>query len=337
MTQYHDTDGSNLMKNSSAGRGLCALLTALGLLLTPGSPAAAADYPDRPISFIVTSGAGSAMDLAARSLTGGAEKHLGQAIVVENKVGGGGAVGVQYILSKPADGYTIGIASINPLIISYHTGTLAANPVNELSHIMRTTGYLFALAVRADAPWKSVEELIQYAKANPGKLSYTSSGVGSTGNLNMEEFALLAGIQVTHVPYKSGSESNTAVLGGHVHALSDAAWAPLVQAGRFRVLLIYANERSPRYPQVPVPRDVVSANVQPGYLLLIAPKDLPKPIVKRLHDAFRLALDEPAHKAVLDRFNLEPLYLNSEDSKKAVSDAMEPLGKLAAKLGLGKM
>ena len=325
------------MRKIKAGRGLCGLLAALGVFLLPGFAAIAADYPDRPISFVVTSGPGSAMDLVARSLTSGAEKQLGQAIVVENKVGGGGAVGVQYVLGKPADGYTIGIASINPLVISHFTGTPSAHPVNDISHIMRTTGYLFALAVRTDAPWKTIGELVQYASANPGKLSYTSSGVGSTGNLNMEEFALLAGIQVTHVPYKSGSESNTAVLGGHVDALSDAAWAPLVQAGKFRVLLIYANERSPRYPQVPVPRDVVAANVQPGYLLLIAPRDLPKPIMKKLHDAFRLAMNEPAHKAVLDKFNLEPLYLNSDDSRKAVAEAMEPLGKLAAKLGLGKM
>jgi len=325
------------MSKINVKQGLCGLLAALGLFMAPVAPAVAADYPDRPISFIVTTGPGSAMDLVARSLTSGAEKHLGQAIVVENKLGGGGVVGVQYIMGKPADGYTLGIASINPFIISHYTGTLGGHPVNDFSHIMRTTGYLFALAVRADAPWKNVEELIRYAKANPGKLSYTTSGVGTTGNLNMEEFALLAGMQVTHVPYKSGSESNTAVLGGHVDALSDAAWAPLVQAGKFRALLIYANERSPRYPQVPIPRDIVSADVQPGYLLLLAPKDVPRAIVKKLHDAFRLAMEEPAHKAVLEKFNLEPLYLSSEDSKKAVADAMLPLGKLVTKLGLGKM
>lgn len=325
------------MRKIKIRRGLCGLLIMLGFLMVPGSLSIAADYPDRPISFIVPYGPGSAIDLVARSLANGAEKHLGQAIVVENKVGGGGTAGVQYVLSKPADGYTVGIASVNPFVISHFTGTLGAHPVNDVSHIIRTTGYLMALAVRADAPWKTIGEFVEYAKANPGKVSYSSSGVVSTGNLNMEEFASLAGIQVTHVPYKSGSESNTALLGGHVNALADAAWAPLEQAGKFRALLIFANERSPRYPQIPVPKDVVAANVQPGYLFLLTSKDVPKPIIKKLHDAFKLAMNEPMYKGVLDKFNLEDLYLNSEDTKKAVSEAMEPLGKMVTRLGLGKM
>jgi tripartite-type tricarboxylate transporter receptor subunit TctC len=128
-----------------------------------------------------------------------------------------------------------------------------------------------------------------------------------------------------------------ALLGGHVDALSDAAWAPLEQAGKFRALLIYANERSSRYPRIPVPKDVVSANVQPAYLLLLASKNVPKPVIGKLHDAFKLALNTTTHKEVLDKFNMEPLYLDSEDCRKAVADSMEPLKKLATKLNLGKM
>ena len=317
--------------------GLCGLLTMLGLFLVPGSAAFAADFPDKPIRLIVPFGPGSGIDLVARALASGAEKQLGQAIVVENKSGGGGVVGVKYMLGKPGDGYTIAIVSLNPFIISHFTGTLAAHPLNDFSYIMRTVGYLFAIAVRADAPWKTIEELVQYAKANPGKLTYGSSGVGSTGNLNMEEFALSAGIKVTHVPYKSGNESNTALLGGYIDALSDAAWAPFEISGIFRVLLIYANDRSPRYLKVPVPKDVIGANVQPAYLFLVASKEVPKPVIKKLHDALKLAMNEPMYKSVPDKFNLEALYLNPEDSRKAAADAMEPLGKLVTKLGLGKM
>jgi tripartite-type tricarboxylate transporter receptor subunit TctC len=99
--------------------------------------------------------------------------------------------------------------------------------------------------------------------------------------------------------------------------------------------MLFANERSPKYPQVPVPRDVVSANVQPGYLLIVGPKDMPRPIVKRLHDAFRVAMSDPAYVSVLDKFNLENLYLNSDDTKKAVIESIEPLGKMVINLKIG--
>ena len=147
---------------------------------------------------------------------------------------------------------------------------------------------------------------------------------------------MLAKIQVTHVPYKSGNESNTALLGGHVEALSDAAWAPMVSAGKFRVLLIFANERIPRYPQVPIPRDIVSENVRPGYLLLFAPKGVPKPAVQKLHDGFKMSMNEPEYHNVLEKFNLTPLYLNSGDCEKAIREDIDPIGILVQKLGLQK-
>jgi tripartite-type tricarboxylate transporter receptor subunit TctC len=295
----------------------------------------AAEYPQKQINLVVPYGPGSAIDLVARSLAIGAEKSLGQTIVVENKVGAGGAIGAQYVMNRPADGYTIGLVSVNPFVISTLTKSLPGNPQTDFSYIIRTTGYLMALAVRSDSPLKNINDYVQFAKANPGKLTYSSSGLVSTGNLNMEEFASLAGIKVTHIPMKSGSESNTALLGGHVDSLADAAWAPFEKDGKFRPLMLFANERSPKYPQVPVPRDVVSANVQPGYLLIVGPKDMPRPIVKRLHDAFRAAMSDPAYVSVLDKFNLENLYLNSDDTKKAVMESIEPLGKMVINLKIG--
>lgn len=251
-----------------------------GLSLILAFPTMAAEFPTKPVTFIVPWGPGSAIDIVGRTLANGAKKYLGQPVIVENKAGGAGAVGAQYMLTKPPDGYTMGITSLNPFLISYHTGTLNHHPTDDFTHIMRVCGYLFAVAVRADSPWKNIQEFVQYARANPGKISYASSGVGSTGHINMEEFALLAKIQVTHVPYKSGHESNTALLGGHVEALSDAAWAPLVSAGKFRVLLIYANERSPGtprflFPEMSCPR--MSGRVISYYSL---PKGCPNPSSK---------------------------------------------------------
>ena len=322
---------SLLWQNRSIG-----ILIAFGLLSSLVFPAMAAEFPTKPVTFIVPWGPGSATDVVSRALAHGAKKYLGQPVIIENKTGGGGTAGTLYMLSKPPDGYTIGVTSLNPFLISYLTGTLIYHPANDYTHIMRVCGYLFAIVVRADSPWKNIQQFIQDAKANPGKISYSSSGVGTTGHINMEEFAQLAKIQLTHLPYKSGSESNTALLGGHVDALSDAAWAPLVSGGKFRVLLIYANERPLNYPNVPIPKDVVSENVRPGYILLFAPKGVAKPVVKQLHDSFKMVLNEPEYKAVLEKFNLSPLYLNSEDSQKAVQDDIAPIGGLVEKLGLIK-
>ncbi len=308
----------------------------LGVFLNFTLAAKASEFPTKPVTLIVPWGPGSATDVVSRALANGAKKYLGQNVLIENKTGGGGTAGTQYMLTKPPDGYGIGVTSLNPFLIAYLTGTLHHHPANDFTHILRVCGYLFAIAVRADAPWKNIQDFIQFARANPGKISYSSSGVGTTGHINMEEFAQLAKIQLTHVPYKSGSESNTALLGGHVDALSDAAWAPLTSAGKFRVLLIYANERSPRYPQVPIPKDVVGENVRPGYILLFAPKGVPRPVVMKLHDAFKMAMNEPEYHAVLERFNLTPLYLHSEDSQKAVQEDIAPIGKLVQKLGLQK-
>jgi len=318
----------NMKKLNCKSVIFCACLIASSFLQ-------AAEYPQKQINLVVPYGPGSAIDLVARSLAIGAEKNLGQTIMVENKVGAGGAIGTQYVMNKPADGYTIELVSVNPFVISSLTKSLSGNPQTDFSYIIRTTGYLMALAVRSDSPWKNINDFVQYAKANPGKVTYSSSGLVSTGNLNMEEFASLARIKVTHIPMKSGSESNTALLGGHVDSLADAAWAPFEKDGKFRALMLFANERSPKYPQVPVPRDVVSANVQPGYLLIIGPKDMPKPIVKRLHDAFKAAMSDPAYVGVLEKFNLENLYLNSDDTKKAVMESIEPLGKMVTNLKIG--
>jgi tripartite-type tricarboxylate transporter receptor subunit TctC len=299
-------------------------------------PVAAAEFPDKPITLVVPYGPGSAIDGVARALANGARAHLGQPVVVDNRTGGGGAIGTQYVATRPADGYTIGIVSINPFVLSYFTKALAAHPLNDFTHVIRTAGYLMAVCVSADSPFKTIDDLVRYAKANPGKLTYSTSGIASTGYLNMEEFASLSGIKVTHVPYKSGAEANVALLGKHVDFLADAAWAPFEKSGHFRALLLFANERSKLYPNVPVPADIVKGNVQPGYLLLVGPKDIPAPALKRLHDAFKAAMDEPEYKSMLDKFNLEVLYMNSDDTRKAVAAAIPPLNKMFNELGLGK-
>lgn len=320
------------MKSKSVG-----LLLAISLVLALGLPAIAAEYPTKPITLVIQYPAGGSTDLTARALANGAKKYLGQPIICENKAGGGGTVGVALVAAKPPDGYTIGIITSSPTI-AYHMGKLNFNPIDDLTHIMRWGGYLFGLVVQTGSQWKTMQEFIQYSKQNPQKISYGSPGVGTPPHLAMEELASLAGgVQWLHVPYKGGAESNTGLLGGHVEAVSDSSgWAHLVDADKFRLLVTYGYQRSTRYPQVPTLKEIGYDMVSPGPIGLIGPKGMPKPIVEKLHDAFKKAMDDPEFQAVMKKLDMTTLYLNSEEYEKYVRQDSERIGKLVQKLGLQK-
>ena len=313
---------------------LFALFTTAGLLSLHTN--ALAQFPDKPVTIVVPYGPGSAIDAVARALAQGAQKYLGQNVIVDNKTGAGGALGTQYVGRRPADGYTVGIVSLNPFVLSYFSKALPLHPVDDFTHVIATTGYLMAVAVRTDSKMKDMKDLVENARTNSGKLTYSTSGIASTGYLNMEEFASLANIKLIHVPYKSGAEAVTAVLAGQVDFFADAAWAPFVKDGRMKPLMIFANERSNLYPSIPVPTDIVKANVQQGYLMIVGPKGLSAPVLQRLHEAFKAATADPEYRAVAERFNMELMYQTPSTAKEATAAAMAPLEKMFNNLGLGK-
>jgi len=307
------------------------------VIMAFGLPALAAEFPTKSITLVIPYPAGGSTDLTGRALANAAKKYLGQPIIVENKSGGGGTVGPSLVVPKPPDGYTIGIITSSPTI-AYHMGKLSFHPVDDLTHIMRWGGYLFGLVVQTDSQWKTIQEFIQYAKQNPQKVSYGSPGMGTPPHLAIEELAALAGgIQFVHIPYKGGAESNTGLLGGHVDSVSDSSgWGPLVDAGKFRLLVTYGYQRSTRYPQVPTLKEIGYDMVSPGPIGLIGPKGIPKPIVAKLHDAFKKAMDDPDFQAIMKKLDMTSLYFNSEDYEKYVRQDSERIGKLVRKLGLDK-
>ena len=200
---------------------------------------------------------------------------------------------------------------------------------------MRWGGYLFGIMVRTDAPWRNIQEFIQDSKQNPQKITYTSVGVGTSPHLAMEELALAAGnIQWIHIPSKGGAEASTALLGGHVDASSGSSGLQLVDAGKFRLLAVYSEHRSARYPQVPTLKEVGYPVISASPLGIIAPKGLPRPIVNRLHDAFQKAMEDPEFQSTLKKFDMSMLYLNTEDYEKFFRQDSEQIGRLVQKLGL---
>ncbi len=306
------------------------------LVLGSGYRAAASDYPAKPITFIIPYPAGGSTDLTGRALANAAKDYLKQPIICENKAGGGGTVGPSLTISKPPDGYTIGI-SHGAATIAWHMGKLNFNPLEDSTPIIRYTSYVFGLVVRADAPWKTIQELVQYAKQNPQKVSYGSPGVGTNPHLALEDLSILTGIQLIHMPFKGGAESSTALLGGHVDAVSDgASWAPLVDAGKLRLLVTYGETRMQRYPAVPTFKEAGYNLVYSSPLQIIGPKGMPKPIVAKLHDAFKKALGDPDYQAILKKYDMTLNYLGPEDLDKAMRQESDQIKRVVQKLGLDK-
>jgi len=240
------------------------------------------------------------------------------------------------VISKPPDGYTIGISS-GAVTIAWHMGKLNFNPLEDTTPIIRYTTYVFGMVVRADAPWKTMQEFVKYAKENPGKVTYGTPGVGTNPHLAMEELGLLTGIKLVHMPFKGGAEAATALLGGHIDAVSDStSWGPMVDAGKFRLLVTYAPQRMFRYPEVPTLKEAGYDMVYSSPLFLIGPKGMSKPVVSKLHEAFKNSLDDPDYLSILKKFDMSLNYLGPEDLDRAIRQESEQIKRVVQNLGLDK-
>ncbi len=314
-------------------RSLALATLATPLLATPGL--AQPQFPNAPIRMLVPWGAGGTTDVQMRALCEAASRRLGQPVVVENRAGAGGVLGAQAMLSARPDGYTIGQMPISVFRQPLLNSRALFDPLTDFSYIIHITGYLFGTVVRPDAPWRNLGELIAHARANPGKLNYGSPGVGTSLHLTMEQIAMRAGIEWTHIPFRGFAENITSLLSGQTDILSDSsAWAPMALEGRVRVLAQWTETRAKRFPDVPTLResgvDIVSASPYG----LAGPKGMDPHVVRILHDAFREATLDPSHIAVLDRFDMAPMLKNTADYIAFVRQTMEEERELITRLNL---
>lgn len=290
-------------------------------------------YPTKPITLLVPWAPGGGTDFVLRVLAEAAAKHLGQRIVVENKPGVGGALAAQHMAQtvKP-DGYIIAQLPLGVFRLPHMTNT-TFNPVTDLTWILNIAGYQFGTSVRADAPWKTWDELIAYAKKNPGKISYGSPGAGTSLHLTMEDLAQRLGINWVHVPYKGSAESQTALRGGEVQVQSGTPNWEWVEAGVTRVLVMWGNERSPRAPNITTLKERygIVANSPWG---IGGPKGMDPKIVKILHDVFVKASDDPTVLKALERQGMERYYMTGEEYMKWVRRAAAEEKAAVDRLGL---
>ena len=278
------------------------------------SIAQAQSFPTRPVTLIVPWPAGGTTDIAVRALATASEKHLGKSIVIENRVGASGTLGpISMAATAKPDGYTIAQIPLSLLRVALLRET-AFDPSKDLTYVIGLSSYVFGVAVRNDAPWKTFQELLADAKARPGRISYGSPGTGTTPHITMERIANQHGIDWVHVPFKGSSETTNAILGGHVDAVADgSSWAPLVNEGRLRLLVTWGTQRTANWPTVPTLREAGIDLVADAPYGLAGPKGMNPDIVKILHDAFRQGMEEPSYRAVLTQLDQQPHYLNSQD------------------------
>ncbi len=297
----------------------------------------AADFPAKPVTLIVPWPPGGSTDVTMRVLAEVTGKYLGQPIIVENKPGGGGTVGpATMVATAKPDGYTI--SQIPTTVFRYpYMMKMSWDPLKDFSYIIHTTGYTFGVVVRKDAPWKTWNELIAYAKANPGKVKYATPGAGTSLHITMEKIALKQGIKWVQVPMKGGAESTAAVLGGHVMATADSTgWAPQVNSGDLRLLCTWGNKRSERWPKVPTLKELGYGIISNSPFGIAGPKGIDPKVVKILHDAFKKGLEDPAYLKILDKFDMEVDYMNTADYVKHAKESCDDEKEMVEKLGLKK-
>ncbi len=294
------------MKGISLRAALVAALAAWAF------PAVAQNFPAKPLVLICPWPAGGSTDQHLRAFAQVASKYVGQNIVVENKPGAGGMLGPGVMARTAApDGYTLSQLPVGAFRIP-HMQKVDWDPLRDFTYIIGLTGYTFGMVVKADSPFRTLKDVIDYARANPGKFSYASTGNGTSPHLLIEELAVKTGVQMLHVPFKGNADSTQALMGGHVMAQSDATgWGRYVDAGTFRLLVTFGEKRTKW--GAPTAREQGVDIVSYSPYGIVAPKGLDPKVQKFLHDAFKKALDDPDHMKILAQLDQVYWYKSSED------------------------
>jgi tripartite-type tricarboxylate transporter receptor subunit TctC len=274
-------------------------------LAAAGAASAQQPFPSQPIKLVVPFGPGGSTDLAARLIAEYGSRELGQPIVVENKAGAGGSLGMEFVAKAKADGYTLGMATVsthgaNPAV---YGSKLKYHPLKDFAPVTNVATTPSVFAVHPKNPAKSMKEFLALAKASPGKYSFGSPGTGSLGHANIAHFAALAQIDLLHVPYKGAGQAMNDALAGQVDAITDnlPSALPNIKAGKLRALAVLSEKRSPALPDVPTYGELGFPQMGGGgWFGVVAPAGTPAEVVARLNAAFHKAMKNPEFVKKMD-------------------------------------
>lgn len=304
--------------------------------LLPAHVLAQDKFPNRPIKLIAPWPTGGSSDAVMRAFGDSASKVLGVPVVVENKPGAGGTLGASAMVTAAHDGYTLTQLPLGIYRLP-HMQVMNFDPVKDLTHIVCLTGYTFGIACTADAPFKTLKDMVAYAKANPGKLEYGHTGTGTTPHLAIEEFSDKAGIQLNPIPFKGSAEIMQAILGGHIRVMSGTTeFAPHVQSGKLRLLATLGSQRNKAFPDVPTVKESGWDTITESPFGIGGPKGMDPAVVKVLHDAFRKTLEDPAVLATLDKFFQPVIYMGTADYTAYAERTFKAEKATIERLGLAK-
>jgi tripartite-type tricarboxylate transporter receptor subunit TctC len=319
------------------------LFAAVLLAVVASAGFAQDNYPSRAITMIVPFPPGGVADIVGRPLAATMEKTLKQPVVVVNREGAGGAIGMAAAAKAAPDGYTIlmGLSSISIFPVSDRiNGKVPAYEMNELAPIALVTADPTVLVVRADSPYKTLKDFVDAAKANPGKINYSSSGVYGTLHVSMEIFANAAGIKLFHIPYKGGGPAVTALLGGQVEALASGPAAAIgqIRGGKMRALASWSTERLALLPEIPTFKELGYDAEFYIWSGVFVPASTPSQISNKLREAVRTAANSPEFKSAMEKVSTPVSYLDAPDFKKywehdaaRLKAALEKIGKVEEK------
>lgn len=292
-------------------------------LLTPLCPAAANDYPHKPVSVIVTFPPGNSADLVGRSIAEELRKKFQQAFVVDNRGGAGGIIGIDYVARAAADGYTITVTSLSPVTVIPVTQKVSYDPFKQLKPISLLAQGPMVVVVRKASPFNTIQDLIAYAKTHPGKLNYGSLGNGTISQLTTEMFKAGAGLNLTEIPYKGSNQAMTDLIGGQIDVLFDGNASAMAQmkAGTVKALAVTTPQRSPLMPSVPSLTETGIPGLKNfqsiGWMGAFSPAGTPQAVVQKLHAAIQEALGVPE---VVERFHAAGLQATGSESPAAFEE-----------------
>ncbi len=327
-------------KEVTMGKRFLARLIVVGLVMLAWNWALAqSDYPNRQIEFIIPFPPGGPADAAARIIHPQLSANLGVPIVLVNKPGGGGALGADFIAKGKPDGYTVYATTNSTLTIITAMQRDLTYRLTDFAPIGSTMADMGVITARSGAVWKTLEELVDYAKKNPGKLNYGSAGLGTVSFFTMELFKISYGLDIAHVPFQGTGPVKNAILGDHVHLASSGfgSMAPLIKSGDLIPLVTTAPKRVAGFGNVPTMAEKgfpeASLNIWMG--LYVAAKT-PKPIIDRFVRALEQTMKDPAVVSAVEKAGMLVDYHSPEETRKLLESEHEGVKKVVARLGIGQ-
>lgn len=316
------------------GAAMTCMLLAI-VILTNGMQAASAEekFPAKPLTCIVPWGAGGGNDLVARAMSESVKKIFGTTMVVENRPGAGAEIGFSAIQRAKPDGYTAGMVSTPTLVFNTLERATSYN-LQDFTYFIGLAEDPRTISVAAKSQWKTIKDVINYAKSNPGKFRIGHGGVGTHAQYTVLDFAAKAGIELTDVPFEGSASSIAAVLGGHVEAACPAVGEVMknVEAGQMRILVVFGDRRAPEAPDVPIAKEIGLNAVHISVRGMAGPKGIAEDRTKWFHDSFKKAMESQEYVKRMKDLAITIRYLTGNDYRKLVQDHVEMYKPLVEKL-----